>query len=99
MSKRKVSLAELMGKDSSTQGLQLSKLHEVLGEAMPELPRNPIGRHRLVRSLNQRFGPNFRSLPGVKDLMSQFDGEIEFEKQCAKLRSIKYVPTKKKESK
>lgn len=97
---RKVTLAEIMGEAGIAQaqhsgGMRLDKLHEILGEAMPELPRNPVGRHRLIRSLGQRFGPNFRSLPGVKDLVSQFDSEIEFEKHCAKIRAVKYVPTKK----
>lgn len=80
---------------SGAQGMHLSRLHEVLGEATPELPRSPVGRHRLVMALNQRFGPNFRSLPGVKELMGQFDSEIEFEKQCAKLKSIKLGHFKK----
>lgn len=81
---------------SGAQGMQLSKLHEVLGEKTPELPRNPVGRHRLVTALAQRFGPNFRSLPGVTDLMKQFDGEIEFERKLARIKAIKYEPKRSK---
>lgn len=76
--------------------MQLSRLHEVLGEKTPELPRNPVGRHRLVTALSNRFGPNFRSLPGVSDLMKQFDGEVEFERKLARMKAIRYEPRKGK---
>lgn len=92
-SKSGVSLAELMGKDgaahASKGGLTLDHLPHILGDAMPDLPRNALGRHRLVMAFTQRFGPNFRALPGVTSLMKQFDNEIETEKKIAKLRSIK----------
>lgn len=88
MSEKKLSLAELMG-SSGAQGMALSRLHEVLGHATPELPRNAVGRHRLMRALHQRFGPNFRSLPGVKDLVSQFDSEVDFEGKIQRMRQIK----------
>jgi len=95
MAKGKLSLAELMGSTGAAhaaQGMQLSRLHEVLGDAMPELPRNAVGRHRLIRALNQRFGPNFRSLPGVKDLVGQFDDEVAFEERIGKVKQIKFRP-------
>lgn len=90
---KKLSLAELMGKQGAQSGMELSRLHEVLGEKMPELPRNPVGRHRLISALSQRFGPNFRSLPGVTDLMKQFDNEVDFERRIAQLKQVKYTPT------
>lgn len=80
---------------NAAQGMHLSRLHEVLGAATPELPRNAVGRHRLVRSLNQRFGPNWRSLPGTNDLIKQFDKEIDFEKKVAQVKAIKYQPKRK----
>lgn len=96
---KKVSLAELMGKSGAQGGIELSRLHEVLGDKTPELPRNPVGRHRLITALAQRFGPNFRNMPGVSGLMRQFDGEIDFERRLAQLKQIKYVPTPKKKGK
>lgn len=92
MSGKKASLAELMGKVASRQGmggLALSQLPEILGDAMPDLPKNPMGRHRLVRSLQQRFGPNWRSLPGVNGLVKQFDEEINTSKRIAQLKALK----------
>jgi len=101
MAKGKLSLAELMGSKAAGHAgngsMQLSRLHEVLGDATPELPRNPIGRHRLITALQQRFGDNFRTLPGIKDLVGQFDTEIEFEKRLARMRAIRYEPPKRKE--
>lgn len=91
MSKGKVSLSEIMGKaGAQAQGqLSLKDLPSLLGDGMPELPRDAVGRHRLVRALQQRFGANFRSLPGVSGLVRQFDSEIEFEGSVKKLQSIK----------
>lgn len=86
---RKVSLAEVMGTKGATHGLTLDKLPEVLGDAMPELPRTAVGRHRLIRSLQQRFGPNFRSLPGVSDLVAEFDRDLELERKVAQIAALK----------
>ncbi len=91
MSEKKFSLAEVMGEKAANkgEGLKLSHLPAILGDAMPELPRNPLGRHRLIRSLQQRYGKNFRSLPGIKDLVKEFDDEIAFEVRVQKMRNIK----------
>lgn len=95
MSKRGgTSLAEIMGTSAGQHegGLKLEHLPQILGEAMPELPKNPVGRHRLIRSLQQRFGPNFRSLPGVSGLIDQFDAGIDLERRIAQIRNVKYQP-------
>lgn len=90
---KKISLAEIMGSDASRQGssgkLSLGSLAEILGDAMPDLPRNGVGRHRLVRALQQRFGNNWRSLPGVKDLVEDFDDEVSIERRIAQIKQIK----------
>lgn len=92
MSTKKASLAELMGRagaNAASSGLRLSQLPEILGDAMPELPKNAVGRHRLIRALQQRFGANFRSLPGVRNLVTEFDGEISFAEKLEHMRQIK----------
>ena len=92
MGNKKSSLAEIMGKagaEYSSAGLRLEHLPEVLGEAMPDMPKNAIGRHRLLRSLKQRFGPNFRSLPGISDVVKEFDSVVQTEITISKLRNIK----------
>lgn len=96
---KKVSLAEIMGKTGAQLGgngkLSLDVLPDLLGEGMPELPRNSVGRHRLIRSLQQRFGANFRSLPGVKDLVREFDESVRYEKRRHQISQIKFRPTEK----
>lgn len=93
MSAKKLSLAELMGKSGAQRGesgkLSLEHLPELLGDALPELPRNAVGRFRLLRSLKARLGPNFRSLPGVGSIVKEFDNEVALEKRIAQIRSIK----------
>lgn len=91
MATKKASLAELMGSKAanSSEGLSLRQLPDILGDAMPELPRNPVGRHRLIRALQQRFGANFRSLPGIKNLVAEFDNEISFEDKVAQMKALR----------
>jgi len=92
MSKRAgTSLAELMGSAGAAAGgnLSLEHLPTILGDAMPELPRNAVGRHRLIRALQQRFGDNFRSLPGVMGIVQDFDQKVQFERHLDQLRAVK----------
>lgn len=95
MAKGKASLAELMGSSGANGGLKLSRLRDVLGDAMPEMPRNAVGRHRLLSALQQRFGDGFRSIPGVRGLLGEFDSEVAHHGRMAQLRQIKYSPPKK----
>lgn len=89
MKTKKISLAELMGKSASKGSLSLDQLPEILGDAMPELPKNNVGRFRLIRALQQRYGKNFRRLPGVSFLIEEFDHETEFEEKIEKMKLIK----------
>lgn len=93
MSSKRLSLAELMGSKAADSGkLSLSSLPEILGESMPEIPKNAVGRHRLIRALQNRFGRNFRSLPGLKDLIEEFDSDLELEIKIEKMKAIRYNP-------
>lgn len=95
MSSRRPSLAEMMGSTAShagAAGLKLNQLPEILGDAMPDMPKNAVGRYRLIRALSQRFGPNWRGLPGVKDLVKEFDDVVDVEMRIAKIKKIKYQP-------
>lgn len=93
---KKASLAELMGSKASEERLSLKQLPAILGEAMPEMPKNAVGRHRLIRALQQRFGKNFRSLPGVTDLVKEFDDQIDLEVRIARIQAIKLKDFSKK---
>lgn len=92
MAGKRPSLAELMGvtgRHGGAERLTLKQLPEILGDGTPELPKNAVGRHRLVRALQQRFGLNWRSLPGVKDLVKEFDGAADLERRIAQIRQVK----------
>ena len=84
----KVSMNEIMGKNSGPK-ISLKNLHEVLGEKMPRLPKNRVGRMRLVQALKNRFGSGFRNLPGVQEVMSDFDDNIKDQTTLNKMRLIK----------
>jgi hypothetical protein len=89
----RASLSELIGKAGGKSGkLSLEQLPEILGDAMPELPKNAIGKHRLVTALRNRFGHDFRNLPGVSGLISEFDESIALEHRHAQIRAIKLTP-------
>lgn len=71
-------LNELMGK--KTQMDRLEDLPEMLGEKMPEMEFNAVGRMRLMRALRNRFGEGFRNLPGVNKIIEDFDQEVRVTK-------------------
>lgn len=88
----KISLNEIMGKmavKGSDKSLSLDDLQDLLGERMPELKHNPVGRLRLITALKNRFGKNWRSLPGMNSLMKEFDKEIEYNIKMQKMKMIK----------
>lgn len=72
------SLGELLGEgfEHRTQ-LTLDDLPKLLGEKMPEIPFNRVGKIRLINALQQRFGQGYGDIPGVKQLMSEFDKELK----------------------
>lgn len=80
-------LGELMG--GKEQSMSLSNIKDILGEKLPELPRNSVGRFRLVKSLQQRFGDGYRNIPGVQGILKEFDEEIEFEGVLSRMKKIK----------
>ena len=80
-SDKPVTLGELMGNQDGE--LRLSNLSELLGEKMPELPRDSVGRFRLMRALKNRLGDGFRNLPGVKNLIKEFDSEVNLKRLIA----------------
>jgi len=92
---KKVSLGELMGKSGGTSAksrkLTLDDLGDLLGERMPNLEYNPVGRLRLTTALRERFGDNYKNLPGISDIISEFDHET---KHNVKLQEMKMIRAK-----
>lgn len=92
MKTKRISLNELMGsagESAKSRKLGLDDLPEILGEKMPDIKHNPIGRMRLINALKNRFGSNWRTLPGVNDIIKEFDKEAAFSVKLAEMRMIK----------
>lgn len=68
---------------------RLEDLPELLGDGMPKLPRNLVGKNRLLNALRNRFGSSYRNLPGVGDILKEFDSEVSFEHKVKSMKSVK----------
>ena len=76
---RNATLGELLGDAGNKASLSLKDLPTILGEKMPDLPRDRVGKFRLIQSLQIRFGDGFRNLPHIKGIIEEFDKEVETE--------------------
>lgn len=88
---KKVTLAELMGgagSQAAKRKLSLDDLGELLGERLPRLEYSPVGRLRLTTALRNRFGDSYRTLPGIEDLLKEFDDEAKFNVKKMQMRMI-----------
>lgn len=76
---RLASLKELMGgkADEMKDSYSMDDLPELIGEAIPDLPRDRVGRLRLQNLLQKRYGVTWRSYPGLTSLMDDFDKDVE----------------------
>lgn len=83
----KATLGELIG-SASINSMGLKDLDAILGEKKPDMPPNAVGRFRLLRSLQQRFGNGYKNIPGVSNIIKEFDDEIEFQKTIGKMKKI-----------
>lgn len=69
-------LNELLGEEHDGK-VTLQNLSSILGERMPELTFDRVGRLRLIHSLQNRFGDNYRQVPGVRGMLADFDKNME----------------------
>jgi len=83
------SLNEIFGKKGAKESFELSDLNDILGEKMPELPFNAVGRVRLLKALRNRFGEGYRNIAKLKGIIKQFDGEIKSDLDIRKIKSMK----------
>jgi len=89
---KKNTLNEMMGKrgqKAAAKKLSLDDLGELLGEKMPKLEFHPVGRLRLTSALRNRFGDGYRNLPGIDDILKEFDQEADFNIKLQKMKMIK----------
>lgn len=84
----KTTLNELMGAKGdqfSKEGIALSDLPDLLGEGMPKVEFHALGRVRLIRALRNRFGDDYRNVPGISQLLGEFDKHSKMELEAFKL--------------
>lgn len=89
---KKASLNELMGTaggKASGKSLSLDDLGELLGERMPKIQFSPVGKLRLTQALRKRFGDDYRNLPGIDNVLKEFDKETEFNIKLQKMKMLK----------
>lgn len=78
------SLGEIMGRKAEhakQHGISFEDIKEILGEHAPQIEFHALGRVRLVKALKTRFGNNYRSVPGISELLRKFDQEAHTELQ------------------
>lgn len=85
---KKVSLHELMGKGGG-KDVTLDRLGDLLGERMPKLEFTPVGRLRLTTALRNRFGDSYRNLPGIDNVLAEFDKEADFRVKIEEMKMIR----------
>lgn len=78
--KSPASLGELLGDgfEHRTQ-LTFDDLPKLLGQRMPEITKDRVGRFRLMNALQMRFGDGYRNIPMLRGLLDEFDKEIHIE--------------------
>lgn len=94
---KRASINELMGsagKGAKSRKLTLDDLGDLLGERLPKLEYSPVGRMRLTTALRNRFGDSYRNLPGIDDILHEFDEEAKFAVRLAEMKQIR-AKTKK----
>lgn len=88
----KTTINELMGKSGEkgkARKLSLNDLSDLLGERMPKLEYTPVGRLRLTTALRNRFGDGYRNMPGIDDILKEFDGEAKFQVKLMEMKALK----------
>ena len=73
---------------SKTKNMRIEKIRkisllpkvEIIGlenffkpEEMPLVDASPIGRHRLLQALRNKFGASFRNIRGVSSILNEYD--------------------------
>ena len=70
-------LGELLGESSHKSQLTMKDLPELLGEKMPEMPMNRVGKYRLTQALKNRFGLGYRNIPMIQGILKEFDDNMK----------------------
>lgn len=64
-------------------------IRQVLQEAMPILNRSAVGRMRLIRALEFKFGDNYKTFETPSKVLKHFDDEVEHLRSYIKIKRMK----------
>lgn len=62
-----------------------SLLNYLKPEEVPHIDATPIGRHRLISALKNKFGIMYKNRPGVEGLIKEYDDKARIVKNTIKL--------------
>ena len=87
----KATLGEVMGKTGGEKGenLTLDDLSSILGERLPKLEFTPVGRMRLTAALRVRFGDSYKNLPGIQNILKEFNTEAQHNVKMQEMKMIR----------
>lgn len=60
-----------------SRSVDLSKFNDLVGEDMPEITPDKIGKFRVYQILRRRFGVNFKNHPAAKQVLTHFENEVK----------------------
>lgn len=67
--------------------LELSDLSKFFKEEeMPSVDVTPIGRHRLLQALRNKYGETYRNKPGISKMLKDYDSQRDFFIKAMKAR-------------
>lgn len=57
---------------------------------LPEIDASQVGRIRLLRTLRNKFGTSFKSIPAVKAAIDHYDNEVKYMQHYKKLLGARH---------
>jgi len=55
-------------------------------EEIPHIDGSPLGRHRLIQTLRNKYGEGFRNKPGISRILKDFDEQRDLMVKIIKAR-------------
>lgn len=73
----------------NAHGLDMTKVQKVLGPEAPSVTADRIGKYRLMESLKNKYGPNYKNHPDAKHVIKEHDAQVDHLKTIFRIHSAK----------
>jgi len=84
-SRNKNSTFERLQRISILPRVELSTLQSHFKpQEMPLVDATPLGRHRLIQAFRGKYGVSFRNVPGVANILKEYDTQVKAIKKLYK---------------